>query len=239
VNSHLIDLAGVSLGYGGAPVLSQISFAIRRGEFLALVGPNGAGKTTLLRGILGLVPVLAGRIDYHFDRATSPPGYVPQRDALDPIFPLSAFEVVLMGTYAKLPVLRFAGRQQRQLASRCLEAVGLAALAKRQFWELSGGQKQRVLIARALAAEPEVLFLDEPTAGVDHEAEATIIALIGRLNRERALTAILVSHHLGHIESLVESVVWVDDGHASKRSIEGVRAEESLAGLFRARERNP
>ena len=95
-----------------------------------------------------------------------------------------------------------------------------------------------MLIARALAAEPEVLFLDEPTAGVDHEAEAAIIALIGRLNRERALTVVLVSHHLGHIESLVHSVVWVDDGHASKRSIDAVRAEEGLAGLFRARERS-
>jgi manganese/zinc/iron transport system ATP- binding protein len=234
VNTTLIDLQAVSLGYGGAPVLTAVSFAIHRGEFVALVGPNGAGKTTLLRGILGLVPVLAGRIDYHFDRATSPPGYVPQRDALDPIFPLSVFEVVLMGTYARLPPLRFAGRRQRQLASRCLEDVGLAPLATRQFWELSGGQKQRVLIARALAAEPEVLFLDEPTAGVDHEAEATIIALIGHLNRARAITAILVSHHLGHIESLVHSVVWVDDGRAAKSSIDAVRGEEGLAGLFRA-----
>ena len=238
MSTTLIDLEGVSLGYDGAPILTAVSLGIQRGEFLALVGPNGAGKTTLLRGILGLVPVLAGRIDYNFDRSTSPPGYVPQRDTLDPIFPLSAFEVVLMGTYARLPPLRFAGRRQRQLAAGCLEEVGLAALAKRQFWELSGGQKQRVLIARALAAEPEVLFLDEPTAGVDHEAEASIIALIGRLNRERALTAVLVSHHLGHIESLVHSVVWVDDGQASKRSIDAVRAEEGLAGLFRARGRS-
>jgi ABC-type Mn2+/Zn2+ transport system ATPase subunit len=238
MSTTLIDLQDVSLGYGGIAVLTEVRLAIHRGEFMALVGPNGAGKTTLLRGVLGLVPVLAGRIDYHFDRSTSPPGYVPQRDTLDPIFPLSAFEVVLMGTYATLPPLRFAGRAQRQLASRCLEEVGLAALAKRQFWELSGGQKQRVLIARALAAEPEVLFLDEPTAGVDHAAEATIIELIGRLNRLRALTAILVSHHLGHIESLVHSVVWVDDGHASKRSIDAVREEEGLAGLFRARGRS-
>jgi len=239
VTPALIDLTGVSLGYGGVPVLSEVSFSIQRGEFVALVGPNGAGKTTLLRGVLGLVPVLAGRITYGFERATSPPGYVPQRDTLDPIFPLSAFEVVLMGTYAKLPPLRFAGRAHRQRAARCLEDVGLAAFAKRQFWELSGGQKQRVLIARALAAEPDVLFLDEPTAGVDHAAEATIIALIGQLNRQRALTAILVSHHLGHIESLVHSVVWVDDGHASKRSIDDVRNEEALAGLFRARGRQP
>src|SRR5205823_1561032 len=143
----------------------HIAFTIERGDFTVLVGPNGAGKTTLLRGLLGLIPVLAGRIDYHFDRLASPPGYVPQRDSLDPIFPLSVFEVVLMGTYAKLSPLRRVRQRHRQLAARCLEQVGLAPLAKRQFWELSGGQKQRVLIARALAAEPEVLFLDEPTAG--------------------------------------------------------------------------
>jgi ABC-type Mn2+/Zn2+ transport system ATPase subunit len=235
VSAALIELDRVSLGYRGTPVLTQVSLTVQRGEFMALVGPNGAGKTTLLRGILGLVPVLAGRIEYGFDRSASPPGYVPQRDTLDPIFPLSAFEVVLMGTYAKLPPLRPAGQRHRRLAAKCLEDVGLGDIAKRQFWELSGGQKQRVLIARALAAEPEVLFLDEPTAGVDHQAEATIIELIGHLNRERGITAVLVSHHLGHIESLVHSVVWVDDGTATKRSMDAVRAEEGLAGLFRAR----
>jgi ABC-type Mn2+/Zn2+ transport system ATPase subunit len=132
MSTALIDLAGVSLGDRGAPVLTAVSFTIARGEFVALVGPNGAGKTTLLRGMLGLVPVRTGR-------------------------------------------------RQRQLATLCLEDVGLAALAKRQFWEFSGGQKQRVLIARPLAAEPEELFLYEPTAGVDHAAAATIIELLGRL----------------------------------------------------------
>ena len=237
MSSALITLDDVSLGYNGTAVLTHTSFAVHRGEFMALVGPNGAGKTTLLRGILGLVTVLAGRIEYGFDRSASPPGYVPQRDTLDPIFPLSAFEVVLMGTYAKLPPLRPAGAHQKRLTSRCLEEVGLADLAHRQFWEMSGGQKQRVLIARALAAEPEVLFLDEPTAGVDHEAESAIVDLIGRLNRKRSLTVILVSHQLGRIDSLVHSVVWVDDGQASKRSIDEVRANEGLAGLFRARNR--
>ena len=161
---------------------------IQRGEFLALVGPNGAGKTTLLRGILGLVPAAGGA-----DRLRPSTAPRARRDtcrsatALDPIFPLTAFEVVLMGTYAKLPPLRSVGRAPQAAPRRVPRArSGSPALAARQFWELSGGQKQRVLIARALAAEPEVLFLDEPTAGVDHEAEAAIIELIAALNRERA-----------------------------------------------------
>src|SRR6266850_8451804 len=119
-NTHLV-LRDVSLGYDGQVVLEKISLTVERGEFLALLGPNGAGKTTLLRGVLGLIPVLAGRIEYGFDRSTSPPGYVPQRETLDPIFPLTVFEVVLMGTYARLPFLRAIGRRERSRAAECLE----------------------------------------------------------------------------------------------------------------------
>src|SRR5262249_56639761 len=189
--SHaLLGLQDVSVGYEGRAVLEHISFAIERGEFLALLGPNGAGKTTLLRGMLGLIPVLAGRITYGFDRSTSPPGYVPQRETLDPIFPLTAREVVLMGTYARLGLLRPVGRRQRQLVAACLEQVGLADLADRPFWALSGGQKQRVLIARGLAGEPDILLLHEPTAGVDPPAATAIMDLIAQLNRDRGLTVV-------------------------------------------------
>src|ERR687884_652272 len=180
----LLRLQDVSLGYDGRAVLEHISFTIECGEFLALLGPNGAGKTTLLRGMLGLIPVLAGQIAYGFDRSTSPPGYVPQREALDPIFPLSVFEVVLMGTYARLALLRPVGRRQRQLAAHCLEQVGLAGLADRPFWALSGGQKQRVLIAGALAVEPRLLLLDEPTAGIDPGAATAIMDLIAQLHHD-------------------------------------------------------
>ena len=169
-----LALRDVSLGYDGRVVLEHISLTVERGEFLALLGPNGAGKTTLLRGILGLLPVRTGRIEYGFDRLVNPPGYVPQRETLDPIFPLTVFEVVLMGTYARLAPLRPVGRRQRQVATTCLAQVGLPTLGARPFWALSGGQKQRVLIARALAAEPEILMLDEPTSGVDPGASAAI-----------------------------------------------------------------
>jgi ABC-type Mn2+/Zn2+ transport system ATPase subunit len=220
------------LGYDGRAVLEGISLTIQRGEFLALLGPNGAGKTTLLRGLLGLIPVLSGQIEYGFDRLASPPGYVPQRETLDPIFPLSVLEVVLMGTYARLTPLRPAGGLQRRTSLSCLEQVGLAQLANRPFWALSGGQKQRVLIARALAAEPEILLLDEPTSGVDPGAAAAIMELIARLNRERGLTVVLVSHHLRIVRSLVRSVIWVEDGNASKGTTESMLAPERIMDIF-------
>jgi len=232
VGTTLLQLQDLRLGYDGRAVLEGISLTIERGEFLALLGPNGAGKTTLLRGLLGLIPVLSGQIEYGFDRLANPPGYVPQRETLDPIFPLTVFEVVLMGTYARLAPLRPVGRRQRQFAATCLEQVGLPDLANRPFWALSGGQKQRVLIARALAVEPEMLMLDEPTSGVDPGAAAMIMELISRLNRERSLTVVLVSHHLRLVRSLVRSVIWVEGGRASKGPTETMLAPERITDIF-------
>jgi zinc/manganese transport system ATP-binding protein len=232
MHNALVALRDVSLGYDSQPVLERLSLTIERGEFLALLGPNGAGKTTLLRGLLGLIPVLAGRIEYGFDRLVHPPGYVPQREALDPIFPLTVYEVVLMGTYARLAPLQKVGQRERRLATTCLEQVGLADLANRPFWVLSGGQKQRVLIARALAVEPAILMLDEPTSGVDPGAAAAIMDLIARLNHERGLTVVLVSHHLRLVRSLVRSVIWVEEGHATKGLTESMLAPERIADIF-------
>jgi ABC-type Mn2+/Zn2+ transport system ATPase subunit len=213
-------------------VLEKLSLVIERGEFLALLGPNGAGKTTLLRGVLGIIPTLVGQIEYRFDRLANPPGYVPQRETLDPIFPLTVLEIVLMGTYARLGPLRSAGRRQRQIALACLEQVGLPDLANRPFWVLSGGQKQRVLIARALAVEPEILLLDEPTSGVDPGAAAVIMDLISRLNRDQGLTVVLVSHHLRLVRSLVRSVIWVEGGSAAKGPTEVMLAPERVIDIF-------
>ena len=228
----LLTLQDVSLGYDSRVVLAHLSFAVESGECLALVGPNGAGKTTLLRGILGLIPVLAGQIAYGFDRSTSPPGYVPQRETLDPIFPLTVFEVVLMGTYGRLALLHPVRRRQRQLAADCLQRVGLADLADQPFWALSGGQKQRVLIARALAVEPHLLLLDEPTAGIDPGATTAIMDLIARLNHDQGLTVVLVSHHLRLVRSLVHTVVWVEDGCASTGATEVMLAPERIMEIF-------
>ena len=234
MSTPLLALRDVSLGYEGRPVLQHVAFEVEEGEFLALLGPNGAGKSTLLRGILGLVPTLGGRIEHGFDRKESPPGYVPQRDALDPIFPLTSSEVVLMGTYARLGPLHPVGRRERHVAAIALEQVGLIGIADAPFWALSGGQKQRVLIARALAAEPRVLLLDEPTAGVDPGAAAAIMDVISRLNREHGMTVVLVTHQLRQARPLVRSVIWVENGTAEKGPTGTMLSAERIAEVFGA-----
>src|SRR5438046_9916048 len=184
--------------------------------------------------MLALRPVLAGRIDYGFDRRASPPGYVPQRESLDPIFPLTVLEVVLMGTFARLRPLQPAGRRQHRLAAECLAQVGLEAIAKQPFWALPGGQRQRILIARALAAEPRLLLLDEPTAGVDPGATVAIMDAITRLNRERGLTVVLVSHQLRIVRPVVRPGIWVDARGAVKGSAEELLSPEHIADVFGA-----
>ena len=216
----LLKLHDVSLGYDNRPVIEHVSLELAQGEFVGLLGPNGAGKTTLLRGIVGLIPVLAGTLEYGFDKAVRPLGYVPQRETLDPTFPLSAFEVVLMGTYAHLTPLRRAGRTQRRLAQHCLELVRLGAIADKRFASLSGGQRQRVLIARALAAQPLVMLLDEPTAGVDAEATAAIMEVVSRLNCDEGLTVLLVTHQVRMLRGIASGVIWVQDGRATRGHVE-------------------
>jgi ABC-type Mn2+/Zn2+ transport system ATPase subunit len=228
----LLSLSDVSLGYGGHPVLEHVSFAVQRGTFCALLGPNGAGKTTLFRGMLGLIAVQAGRITYGFDRRATPPGYVPQKETLDPIFPLTAYEVVLMGAAAHSPPLWPVGRRPRRVAADCLARVGLADAAEQPFWALSGGQKQRVLIARALAVQPPLLLLDEPTAGVDPGAEAAIIDVIAALHRDAGLTVVIVSHHLRLVREVVQSVIWVDGGIVRVGPTAEMLAADRLDVLF-------
>ena len=232
MGESLVILRDASFGYANRPVLEQVSLELGRGDFAAVLGPNGAGKTTLLRGIASLLPLLAGTREYRFDRATSPLGYVPQREALDPTFPLTVREVVLMGTYARLSPLRRVGRRQQMLVTRCLDAVALGPIAEERFASLSGGQRQRALIARALAAEPWILLLDEPTAGVDAASTVAIMDILGRLNREEGLTVLLVTHQPRMLRGLANAVFWVQDGRVVPGRVEDMLTPERIAGTL-------
>lgn len=208
--STALACRNLEFGYGGTPLLQNVNISIPEGDFVCVVGPNGSGKTTLLKLALGLLKPTAGSIEV-FGRAPNYSrgriGYVPQHPRLDPLFPVSAMDVVLMGRLGKTPSLGAWRSTDRQQARQTLDEVGLSNHENHHFASLSGGQKQRVLIARALAGDPDLLLLDEPTAGLDAHIEEGFYRLLQELNQR--LTIVLVSHDLGFVSGYVRSVVCV------------------------------
>ncbi|MBT9252272.1 MAG: metal ABC transporter ATP-binding protein, partial [Brockia lithotrophica] len=209
----VLELRGITFAYDRLPVLEDVSLTLHRGELLGLVGPNGSGKSTLVRIALGLLRPDAGSVVWFGTplekfRAWSRVGYVSQKAASFNLgFPASVAEVVTMGLTGKLGLFRFPGRREREKVREALETVGMSAFADRPVGRLSGGQQQRVFIARALVSDPEVLILDEPTVGVDARSEAEFYALLEKLNGERKLSILLVSHDLGAVSERMHTVV--------------------------------
>ena len=191
-----LDLDEVTVAYGAALALENIDGMVAPGEAVALIGPNGAGKSTLIKTILGLIPLSSGRITV---LGTTPAqarrdvAYVPQADTLDPEFPISVGQVVLMGRYRRIGWVRRPKAADKQAAHDALEQVGLADRAKHRFGTLSGGQRQRVLLARAIAAGPRLLLLDEPFNGVDAVSEQALLDAIAALKEDGA--AVVVATH--------------------------------------------
>lgn len=224
----LIRFKNAALGYGKTPLLTQVDLDIRAGEFWGILGHNGSGKTTILKTLLGLLPTLSGEFDARGRHVGRPRyGYVPQKERLDPLYPLTSRAVVAMGTFRTLDLLqRLRSAGDGGLVERCLADCGAADLADRRFSDLSGGQKQRVIIARALAAEPEVLVLDEPLAGVDITTQRALLTLLGELKERRDLTILMVSHRVSAEKGLFTDVAWVDEGRVTT----GPAAEMFSAG---------
>lgn len=230
----VIEIARACLGYGRRVVFRDISFAILPGDYFGIVGPNGAGKTTLLRAILGTLKPRSGEI-----RCVAPGGrtlrfgYVPQKESIDYILPYSVEEVVLMGRYRDLGLLRRPGPEDRTIVGQCLDHTGIRELGREPFKNLSGGQKQRALIARALATQPDVLVLDEPTSGMDLPSRLSILDLIDTLHAEGPLTVIMVSHLLDDVASRVKRVAIVERDFFQAGSVEDVLTGANLSALYR------
>jgi ABC-type Mn2+/Zn2+ transport system ATPase subunit len=231
VTDPLIRFDHVTLGYGRRLVLADVSLAVLPGDFLGIVGPNGAGKTTLLKALLGALAPLRGRLTIAARAGCF--GYVPQREAVDETFPLTVREIIMMGRFARIGLLRRPQRPDEAHVVAAAEHVGIAPLLERRYRTLSGGEKQRTLIARALAAEPTVLVLDEPTNGMDLPAEKAIMDLVRHLHVHDNLTVIMVSHLLNVVASYVQRLAIVGDGQLEVGPIEVMLTPEKLSALYR------
>jgi manganese/zinc/iron transport system ATP- binding protein len=203
-----IKVEQLSVNYDKTPVLWDIDCEIPEGKMVGIIGPNGAGKSTFLKTLLGMTPSLSGHVEFFgkpYKKVRRRIAYVPQRSSVDWDFPVTAFEVVLMGRYGKLGVLKWPRAADVLAAKKALGLVGMLELADRQISQLSGGQQQRLFIARALLQEADLYLMDEPFAGVDMATEKAIIDLMDNL-KAKGKTLLVVHHDLSTVEEYFD---WV------------------------------
>ena len=214
MGNPIIRFSHATFGFPGVIALKDITLEIAEGEFIGIIGPNGSGKTTLCKAVLGLMRPLEGSLQI-FDCACEELrchhrariGYLPQKGRLDQNFPITVLETVMMGRYGVLGLFRRPARQDQEIALQALANVGMQDQRDTALGHLSGGQQQRVLIARALAQQPQVLLLDEPTTGIDITTQHSVLDLIRRLHRDFGLTVLLVTHDINMIRSKVDRLV--------------------------------
>ena len=235
----VIELRDVWVQRGGQTVLEGITFSLREGDFLGIIGPNGAGKTTLIKVILGLIRPLRGEVTVlgmaprELRHELHHIGYMPQQVLFDPIFPVNVYDVVMMGRACCIEPLRFPSRRDREAVRESIRAVGLEGLEKRPIGELSVGQQKRAFLARSICLETRILLLDEPTAGLDAEAQENFLALLDRLKREMGLTVVFVSHDINLLARFADSLLCVNRTmhlHGSPREVLG---SERLQDIYR------
>jgi ABC-type Mn2+/Zn2+ transport system ATPase subunit len=211
-NPARLELENVSVGYNGDIVLRDVNLQIVEGAQVAVVGPNGAGKSTLFKALAGLVPLRSGRVLVHCAPLGSHSdciAYVPQREDVDWRFPVTVADVVMMGRYRRLGWLRRPGKHDLDVVMRSLGNLGIADLAYRPIGQLSGGQQQRVFLARALAQEPHILFMDEPFSGIDVATQEATLALLDHL-KSQGVTVLVSTHDLTLAAARFEHVLLLN-----------------------------
>lgn len=207
-----VEVHDLTVSYQKKPVLWDVDFDIPEGKLIAVVGPNGAGKSTLIKAIMGLLEPVSGHVLIYgkpLDEQRQRIGYVPQRETVDWDFPINVMDLVVMGRYSHLKIFQRPSKKDREIAEKALEQVGMLPYAKRQISQLSGGQQQRVFLARALAQDADIYFMDEPFAGVDASTESAILELLREL-RSAGKTVIVVHHDLQTVSDYFDWVMLLN-----------------------------
>ncbi len=228
MEKEIIKFNDVTIGYGKKKIIENISVSIYENDFVGIVGPNGAGKTTFLKTLLGTLKPLSGTIKKNSHRF----GYVPQRDTVQPLLPYTVEDVVMMGRYSLMGTFGKPGKNDKEAVEASLSHVGIHHLKGFNYNSLSGGQRQRTLIARALAVEPNILILDEPTNGMDTPSHYTLLDLISGLHDENKLTILLVSHLLSDVANGVKRLILMEKDFFQVGPIEEVLSEENLKKTY-------
>lgn len=207
-----LEIHDLTVAFDRKPVLWNVDLKIPQGKLVGVIGPNGAGKSTLIKAVMGILPLSSGYaklFDRDIDDVRSKISYVPQRESVDWDFPASVLDVVLMGRYANLGLFRRPRKADRDIAMDCLRKVGMEAFADRQISQLSGGQQQRTFLARALAQQADIYFMDEPFAGVDAATEKTIIGLLKNMTQS-GKTVVVVHHDLHSVSQYFDWVIMLN-----------------------------
>ncbi len=212
-----IDINNLTVKLNGREVLNNITLSLEKGRFLGVVGPNGGGKTTLLRVILGLIRPDSGEIKIFTEspekvlKKGNVFGYLPQSFKVPPDFPIRVIDVVMMGRYGRVGMLRWPGEEDRRKALEYLSVMGIEGLKNVPFGELSGGQQQRASVARALAGEPGILILDEPNTGIDVIGQGDFYHLLKGLQKRLNITILMASHDIGTIPAYVDEIACLNN----------------------------
>ena len=232
-----LEIHDLTVAYHKKPVLWGVDLEVPAGQLVGIIGPNGAGKSTLIKACMGLLPRQSGWVKVFGQSLSDVPtrvGYVPQRESVDWDFPVNVMDVVLMGRYGRLGLLRRPGKADREVARECLERVKMLSYANRQISNLSGGQQQRVFLARALAQQADLYFMDEPFAGVDAATETAIVEVLGEL-RDQGKTLIVVHHDLPTARSYFDSLLLLNMNVVAFGPTEQVFTAENLQKTYGGR----
>jgi manganese/zinc/iron transport system ATP- binding protein len=232
-----LSVHGLTVSYGEKPAVFSVDGTFPAGEMIAIVGPNGAGKSTLLKAVLGIVKPLSGRVSVFgtpLSKARHRLAYVPQRASVDWDFPTRVIDVVMMGLYRDLGLLRLVRSHHREKALRALDRVGMADFADRQIGQLSGGQQQRVFLARSLAQDADLYLLDEPFSGVDAATERAIVDVLKQLRGEQR-TVVCVHHDLSTVDDYFDRVLLINVRKIAEGSVGSVFTEKNLQATYGGR----